>query len=100
MKPITLKIKGLNSFIEEQTIDFEKLTSKGLFGIFGPTGSGKSTILDAITLALYGEISRKSSNCINTSCDELLVSYEFQILNNGIRKNYVRSEERRVGKEC
>lgn len=89
MKPITLKIKGLNSFIEEQTIDFEKLTSKGLFGIFGPTGSGKSTILDAITLALYGEISRKSSNCINTSCDELLVSYEFQILNNGIRKNYI-----------
>lgn len=41
MKPIKLKIKGLNSFIEEQTIDFEKLGSRGLFGIFGPTGSGK-----------------------------------------------------------
>ena len=33
MRPIKLKIKGLNSFIEEQTIDFEKLTDCGLFGI-------------------------------------------------------------------
>ena len=56
MRPIKLKIKGLNSFIEEQTIDFEKLTDCGLFGIFGPTGSGKSTILDGITLALYGDV--------------------------------------------
>ena len=44
MKPCKLKIKGLNSFAEEVNIDFEKLTSKGLFGIFGATGSGKSTI--------------------------------------------------------
>lgn len=79
MRPIRLKIKGLNSFIEEQTIDFEKLTDRGLFGIFGPTGSGKSTILDGITLALYGDVSRKSSNYINTNCDSLNVSFEFQI---------------------
>ena len=45
MRPIKLTIKGLNIFIEEQTVDFDKLTSRGLFGIFGPTGSGKSTIL-------------------------------------------------------
>ena len=79
MKPIKLVIKGLNSFIEEQTIDFEKLTDRGLFGIFGPTGSGKSTILDGITLALYGDIARKSSNFINTNCNDLNVSYTFQI---------------------
>ena len=48
MKPIRLKIKGLNSFIEEQTIDFEKLTDRGFFGIFGPTGSGKSTLINLI----------------------------------------------------
>ena len=41
MKPIKLKIKGLNSFIEEQTIDFNILSKYNLFGIFGPTGSGK-----------------------------------------------------------
>lgn len=79
MKPIELKIKGLNSFNEEQTIDFEKLTERGLFGIFGPTGSGKSTVLDGITLALYGDIARKSSNYINTNCDSLSLSFKFQI---------------------
>ena len=79
MKPIKLVIKGLNSFIEEQTVDFEKLTDRGLFGIFGPTGSGKSTILDGITLALYGDIARKSSNFINTNCNDLNVSFTFQI---------------------
>lgn len=79
MKPIKLKIKGLNSFIEEQTIDFEKLGSRGLFGIFGPTGSGKSTVLDGITLALYGNVARKSSNYINTNCDRMSVSFEFQV---------------------
>ncbi len=79
MKPISLKIKGLNSFNEEQFIDFEKLTEQGFFGIFGPTGSGKSTVLDGITLALYGEVSRKSSNIINTNCDSLALSYTFQI---------------------
>lgn len=79
MKPIKLKIKGLNSFIEEQEIDFLKLTDRGLFGIFGPTGSGKSSILDGITLALYGEVARKSSNFININCNKANIHYEFQI---------------------
>ncbi|SFD14427.1 SbcC/MukB-like Walker B domain-containing protein [Clostridium uliginosum] len=98
MRPIKLKIKGLNSFIEEQTIDFNKLTDRGFFGIFGPTGSGKSTILDGITLALYGEISRKSSNYINTNCDRLNVSFEFQISGTEVRR-YVVSREFKRGKE-
>ena len=54
-----IKIKGLNSFLEPQEIDFQELTGEGLFGIFGPTGSGKSSILDGITLALYGTTARK-----------------------------------------
>ncbi|NLK95833.1 MAG: AAA family ATPase, partial [Clostridiales bacterium] len=95
MKPIKLKIKGLNSFIEEQTIDFLRLTDKGLFGIFGPTGSGKSTILDGITLALYGEISRKSTNFINTNCDALQINYEFQISASEVKKYSVYREFKR-----
>ncbi|MBX7367298.1 AAA family ATPase [Clostridium chauvoei] len=95
MKPIKLKIKGLNSFIEEQTIDFNKLTDRGFFGIFGPTGSGKSTILDGITLALYGEVSRKSSNYINTNCDKLNVSFEFQISGSEVKKYLVVREFKR-----
>lgn len=79
MKPIALTLKGINSFIEEQTIDFESLTSAGIFGIFGPTGSGKSTILDGITLALYGEISRESKNFIHVGCDTASVSFTFSI---------------------
>ena len=44
MRPIRLEISGLNSYIEKQVVDFSELTSRGLFGIFGKTGSGKSTI--------------------------------------------------------
>lgn len=62
MKPLKLKIKGLNSFKGEQEIDFEKLSDLGIFGIFGPTGSGKSSILDAVTLALYGTVVRAERN--------------------------------------
>lgn len=79
MRPIRLKIKGINSFQEEQLIDFETLTQAGIFGIFGPTGSGKSTILDGITLALYGKLSRNSSNYINVNDEKASVVYEFVI---------------------
>ena len=86
MKPINLKIKGLNSFVEEQEIDFERLTEAGFFGIFGQTGSGKSTILDGITLALYGKVSRNTRHFINTNCDKLSVSYTFQISLSEVKK--------------
>ncbi|NEZ47489.1 exonuclease SbcC [Clostridium niameyense] len=89
MKPKKLIIKGLNSFIEKQEIDFEKLTERGLFGIFGPTGSGKSSILDAITMALYGNIARDSSEFINTSIDTVYVDYEFEIGVGCTRKIYM-----------
>jgi exonuclease SbcC len=89
VKPRKLKIKGLNSFIEEQEIDFERLTEKGLFGIFGPTGSGKSTILDAMTLALYGVISRDTREYMNALSNSLSVSYEFEIGVAGERKVYI-----------
>lgn len=98
MRPILLKIKGLNSFIEEQTIDFEKLTDRGLFGIFGPTGSGKSTILDGITLALYGDMSRKSTNVINTNCNSLSVHFEFSISGTKVKYYSVERELKRDSK--
>lgn len=79
---------GLNSYTDKQTIDFEKLTSRGLFGIFGNTGSGKSTILDAITIALYGDISRDTTDYINSSCDKAIVKYEFEIGSKNNRKRY------------
>ena len=69
MRPVWMKIKGLNSFLEAQEVDFELLGNQGLFGIFGPTGSGKSSILDGMTLALYGTTARNSANFIHVSTD-------------------------------
>lgn len=62
MKPIKLTIEGLNSFVAKQELDFSKLGDSAIFGIFGQTGSGKSTVLDAICLALFGNVERSKSN--------------------------------------
>lgn len=79
MKPIRLEMRGINSFQETQSVDFLRLTERGIFGIFGPTGSGKSTILDAMTLALYNETARKSREYINSDGKELFVTLEFEV---------------------
>ena len=79
MKPIRLEIDGINSYASKQVIDFERLTSRGIFGIFGKTGSGKSTILDAMTLALYGNIARGSKEFINSNRDKASISYTFEL---------------------
>ena len=44
MKPLLLSLEGLQSYRERQEIDFHQMEGCGLFGIFGPTGSGKSTV--------------------------------------------------------
>lgn len=79
MKPLTLTLRGINSYRKEQVIDFSRLTSAGLFGIFGPTGSGKSTILDAITLALYAKLPRSTKNFIHIHEQTAAVSFVFSI---------------------
>ena len=54
MKPLQLKMQAFGPYVDMQTVDFEKLAEKGMFLIKGPTGSGKTTIFDAMTFALYG----------------------------------------------
>ena len=91
MRPIRLRVAGLNSFREVQEIDFSKLCETGVFGIFGSTGSGKSTILDAITLALYGTVERAANNTqgiLNHAEDQLTVEYSFSLASGSQRITY------------
>lgn len=89
MIPIKLEIQGLYSYREKQTIEFDQLTAAGLFGIFGAVGSGKSSILEAILLALYGSTERLSdrgekNSMLNLQSEELLISFEFQSGKNNV----------------
>jgi len=83
MIPQTLTIQGLYSYQDSVHIDFRRLTAAQLFGIFGPVGSGKSSILEAMTLALYGESARlnkgdkRSTNMLNLRSDRLYVDFVF-----------------------
>ncbi len=91
MKPIMLKLSGLQSYREQQEIDFTELCETGLFGNFGPTGSGKSTVLDAITLALYGKVERAQNGTqgiLNHSEDAVFVSFSFELLSDAGPQRY------------
>jgi exonuclease SbcC len=63
MKILAIRIKNLASLEGDYEIDFQKepLASAGIFAITGPTGSGKSTILDAICLALFAKTPRHNN---------------------------------------
>jgi DNA repair protein SbcC/Rad50 len=60
VRPLSLQIKGFTSFRDEQRVDFDGLD---LFAIAGPTGSGKSSMLDAMTYALFGYVDRVGRQC-------------------------------------
>lgn len=75
-----IRLKNLNSLRIEAVIDFESapFTYSGLFAITGDTGAGKSTILDAITLALYGKTARAhEKEVVSYGAMESLAEVEF-----------------------
>ena len=89
MRPSKLTIYGINSYVTEQTVDFKKLSEGNLFGIFGATGSGKSTILDSIIIALYGNSDRDNlSNIINLNLKEAYIKFEFELDRNNEVNTY------------
>ena len=55
MKPLRLTMQAFGSYATKQTLDFDELGEQRLFLVHGPTGSGKTTILDAICFSLYGD---------------------------------------------
>lgn len=56
MRPLELTITGFGTYCQRTRINLEQLGSQGLYLITGDTGSGKTTIFDAITYALYGDV--------------------------------------------
>lgn len=69
MKPVKLTIQAFGPFAGNESIDFRLLGSSPLFLINGPTGSGKSSILDAICFALYGQSTGAEREPSQMRCD-------------------------------
>ena len=60
MRPLNLVITGFGTYCNRTEINLEQLGTQGLYLITGDTGSGKTTIFDAITYALYGSLNGKN----------------------------------------
>jgi exonuclease SbcC len=64
MRPIKLTMSAFGPYATTEEIDFREAVDAGLFGIYGPTGSGKSSIFSAMTFALFGEGAKKEQSII------------------------------------
>lgn len=84
MIPIKLSVQGLYSYQDIQEIDFQRLTSATIFGIFGKVGSGKTSLLEAISFVLYGKTERlndqdrRAYNMMNLKSKQLTIDFEFR----------------------
>lgn len=101
MRPLELEVQGLHSYLEPVRVDFEHLGRYGLFGIFGPIGSGKSSLLDAITLALYGLVDRTAGRgrrgIVHVDADRVEVRLVFGVRDDHGRE--LRHEVHRIYRE-
>lgn len=95
MRPIKLTLSAFGPYGGAETIDFREATNAGLFGIYGPTGSGKSSIFSAISFALFGEGAKEEQGIGTMRSDfapeDLLteVSLQFEL---GAKRYYVRRQ--------
>lgn len=95
MKPLKLTLQNFTCFREHTEVDFSELS---LYAIQGPTGSGKSSLLDAICFALYGETPRLGAKgldaLISQGAQSTAVRFEFEVGNE--RFEVVRSKGRKA----
>ncbi|WP_375282647.1 AAA family ATPase [Sphingobium yanoikuyae] len=62
MRPVKLTMTAFGPYAGTEVVDFREATDAGLFGIYGPTGSGKSSIFSAMTFALFGEGAKREQS--------------------------------------
>ena len=100
MKPKSLVVEGLFSFLTKQEIDFTLLTKDGIFGIFGDTGSGKSAVLDSMVFALYGDTGRGDNHQIlNLQSNLAFCEFTFSMQNFNRSKTYSISRTLKLKKD-
>lgn len=101
-----LEITGVGPFRDHQVIDFEPMMAAGLFLIDGPTGSGKTTIIDAVTFALFGTTSGfasdsdrfRSDYCTTEDPTEVVLEFSVRGRRHRISRSpeYLRATRRRT----
>lgn len=103
MRPLKLSFESFNSYANNTSIDFEDFSSNGIFLITGPTGSGKTTIFDAIKYALYGEASGEDRKNISNFSDfanlESPSTVTFEFLHRGVKYRIERISSYQVSKK-
>jgi exonuclease SbcC len=98
MKILKVKSLNINSLKGEFEIDFESfLKDESLFAITGPTGAGKSTILDIITCALYGRTTRLNNpnDLMSRHTGECLCEVEFEVKGQVYRSSWSQKRARK-----
>ena len=77
MRPIRLELRGFTAFRERTVVEFE---GRRLFAVTGPTGAGKSSLLDAMTWALYGQVPRvgkSTRQLVSHGASSMQVRFDF-----------------------
>jgi exonuclease SbcC len=97
MRLHTLRLEGVGPFADPQEIDFDRLGAGGLFLFEGPTGVGKTTIIDALTFALYGGLASDAGDTARMRSDfvdpEVRPQVELEFSVRGERHRITRSPE-------